>query len=564
MKTNNIMLILLLSAACLSAQADDRSDEEMISIANAALRGENSPARVKSQAGGESVRLVASERTYNVYSTSSNEYVMVSRDTRFAPVLAKAAGDFTGDNHSAAFKWWLSATTKAMEAAIEEGDYSMTSRATNYNLSPVEPMVTTVWGQQTQPYNIYTPIINQTRSAVGCAALTIAEILNYHKYPESADFTGSYSIDGGKTFRTQSVSSTYKWNFKDMYGSYSLDGTSTNMGNASYSPSQGRAIGNLLMDCGYSVDMIYGEESSTESNKVPLAFVDKFGFASEGTHIRWADFYTDEEWANMIHNEFTSGHPVCIFGTDPAGYGHIFIGHGCDENGLIAIEWGWRGIDNGYFAIDQLKPSNYSFTKNVGIVTAHPHKLPTDVFHSTWITERPYSITYNSTANSITIRLVDGIYNFDKDKFTGQIALVMEKTDNGQIGYVSLTNDKDYEFESFNGIAATTTTLTDCVFDANSVYYVYLASKDARDAGWQPLRTIGGAFYYTLRTDSYGNPSFDDDFSFTNGMEDIIAPSSDTNAPTEYFNLNGQAVPSSNKGLTIVRQGMTTRKVLFE
>ena len=564
MKTNNIMLMLLLGSIGLASYAEDRSDDEMQEIANSALRGSDRTKKTKSPAGHK-VSLVASEKTYNVYSSTGGQYVMVSRDDRFAPVLAKANGDFLGDDHSSAFKWWLSATTKAMEQVIEEGDSRQATRAKDWSLSPVEPLMTTIWGQETMPYNVYTPVINQKRSAVGCAALTLAEILNYHKYPESAEFTGSYSIDGGKTFRSQAVSSTYKWNFKDKYGIYSTDGTTENMSNAPYTPSQGRAIGSLLMDCGYAVDMIYGVESSTESDKVPHAFVDKFGFASEGTHIRWADFYTDEEWDNMIHNEFTSGHPICIFGTDPeGGYGHIFVGHGWNEDGLVAIEWGWMGIDNGYFSIDLLKPSKYSFTKNVGIVTAHPHKLPTDTYRSTWITERPYTFVYNSTANSLTIHLADGIYNFDKDKFTGQIALVMENASNGQIGYASLTNDRDYDFDSFTGIGATSTTLSNCSFDANTVYYVYLASKDTRDTEWQPIRTVGGAFYYTLRSDAYGNATFDDNLNFANDVKDVNVPVMDADAPTTYYNLNGQAVPASNKGITIVRQGNKTRKVLFE
>ena len=447
--------------ASVGIKAAERSAAEMQQIALATLQSQNMSGDAAKSSARISLSLVENKNTYSVYANGDNGFVIVSRDDRFTPVLAYSRGKFESDRHSDGFNWWLSATVSSMEAMLASGEVAL-SPAKASSFSVVEPLVTTEWGQETMPYYVYTPEIGSVKCAVGCAALSIAEILNYHKYPESASFSGSYSLDGGNSFRYEPVNSTYTWNFKDRYGQFSKDGTMDDMGYASYSPSEGRAIGSLLRDCGYAVGMIYGAASAAENLSVPRGVVDCFGYATEGTNIYFKDFYSDYEWNNMVHRELASGHPVLLFGTDPNnGYGHIFVGHGWDENGLVAIEWGWMGVDNGYYAMDMLKGSKYGFTYNVGLVTAHPHKLSTDAFKSLWISEKAYQLKYNSNANTLSIVIPEGIYNFDKDTFKGQIGLILEKADNGEVGYSSLTNNQDYSFDAFMGLSATSTQLTD-------------------------------------------------------------------------------------------------------
>lgn len=538
-------------------KAAERSAAEMQQIALATIKAKKVAGAGAMASSRVQLSIVENKNTYAVYANGDNGFVIVSRDDRFTPVLAYANGKFDADRHSEGFKWWLQATVSSMEAMLADGETSQ-APAKASAFSVVQPMVTTEWGQETMPYYVYTPEIGNVKCAVGCAALSIAEILNYHKYPESASFSGSYSVDGGSSYRYETVNSTYTWNFKDRYGQFSKDGTMNDMGYASYSPSEGRAIGSLLRDCGYAVGMIYGAASAAENVSVPRGLVNNFGYATEGTNMYFKDFYSEHEWNTMVHRELASGYPVLLFGTDPNnGYGHIFVGHGWDEDGLVAIEWGWMGVDNGYYAMDLLKGSKYGFTYNVGLVTAHPHKLSTDAFRSNWITEKPYQLKYNANANTLSIVLPEGIYNFDKEKFTGQIALVLEKADNGEVGFISLTNNQDYSFEAFTGLGATSTQLSNCSFDPNTIYYVYLGTKDQRDVEWQPIRTIGGVMYYTLRTDGAGNATFDDDFTIDTAIDGVKAD----NTPQGNIRSYNVAGVKSSKGLVIVKDGKNVRKV---
>ena len=561
MKNKNLIISLLALLAGMNVSAAERSAAEMQKLAFQALKSQNVASTGKRAMQIVDVSLVKTDNTYNVYSNGNSSFVIVSRDDRFTPVLACAKGDFNSTNHSPAFNWWLSATVAGMQEMIDNGEMPAPKRAATY--SEVKPLITTEWGQDTMPFYAYTPEIGNTKCAVGCGALTLAELLNYHKYPSSVDFVGTYSVDNGKTFRSERIINNYTWNFKDRYGQYSTDGSDNLDGYANYSPAEGRRVAELMRDCGYAMKMVYNFNSSSYSNDEACAMVNCFQFPDEGVKLFYRDFYSDEAWEYMIHRELEMGYPVLFFGNDAAtGYGHIFVAHGWDAEGKVAIEWGWAGIDNGFFSMDYLRGSKYNFSYNLGAITAHPHALSSDRFESLFVTTKPYSLKYSPTANTLSISIPGGLYNFEKSKFTGQWGLVLEKEENGEVGYINLTGGQIIEYEFSNGLSATNTTLSNCSFDPNTVYYVYVASKDNRDVEWQPVRTVGGAQYFTLRVDGSGNAVFDDDYKFTSGIGSVKADKA-ANGSTKIYSLDGTLVKGNTKGIKIVKNKNLTRKVYF-
>lgn len=561
MKNKNLIISFLALFASMNVSAAERSAAEMQKLAFQALKSQNVASTGKRAMQIVDVSLVKTDNTYNVYSNGNSSFVIVSRDDRFTPVLACAKGDFNSTNHSPAFNWWLSATVAGMQEMIDNGEVPAPKRAATY--SEVKPLITTEWGQDTMPFYAYTPEIGNTKCAVGCGALTLAELLNYHKYPSSVDFVGTYSVDNGKTFRSERIINNYTWNFKDRYGQYSTDGSDNLDGYANYSPAEGRRVAELMRDCGYAMKMVYNFNSSSYSNDEACAMVNCFQFPDEGVKLFYRDFYSDEAWEYMIHRELEMGYPVLFFGNDAAtGYGHIFVAHGWDAEGKVAIEWGWAGIDNGFYSMDYLRGSKYNFSYNLGAITAHPHALSSDRFESLFVTTKPYSLKYNPTANTLSISIPGGLYNFEKSKFTGEWGLVLEKEENGEVGYINLTGGQILEYEFSNGLSSTNTTLSNCSFDPNTVYYVYVASKDNRDVEWQPVRTVGGAQYFTLRVDGSGNAVFDDDYKFTSGIGSVKADNA-ANGSTKIYSLDGTQVKGNTKGIKIVKNKNLTRKVYF-
>ena len=59
------------------------------------------------------------------------------------------------------------------------------------------------------------------------------------------------------------------------------------------------------------------------------------------------DILPGGEFVQAIYNELSMGCPVFMTGGD-----HAFVYDGYDENGLIHVNWGWAGLDDGYFDIN--------------------------------------------------------------------------------------------------------------------------------------------------------------------------------------------------------------------
>lgn len=58
----------------------------------------------------------------------------------------------------------------------------------------------------------------------------------------------------------------------------------------------------------------------------------------------------------MLINEIESGRPVPYGGVTRRNEGHFFVLDGIDADGLYHVNWGWGGMDNGYFLISSLAP----------------------------------------------------------------------------------------------------------------------------------------------------------------------------------------------------------------
>lgn len=59
------------------------------------------------------------------------------------------------------------------------------------------------------------------------------------------------------------------------------------------------------------------------------------------------DLLPGGEFLQVVYNELSLGCPLFMTGGD-----HAFVYDGYDENGLVHVNWGWGGLDNGYFDIN--------------------------------------------------------------------------------------------------------------------------------------------------------------------------------------------------------------------
>ena len=72
--------------------------------------------------------------------------------------------------------------------------------------------------------------------------------------------------------------------------------------------------------------------------------------------VYYLDYDNEEHFLSIIQEDLLAGRPILVGGKTEKGAGHSFICDGIDEDGLLHINWGWAGANNGYFEITNLTP----------------------------------------------------------------------------------------------------------------------------------------------------------------------------------------------------------------
>lgn len=300
-----------------------------------------------------------------------NGFILTAADDSFAPLLGISDnGDFDIDKAPENFKWLLKTYSEEIEYWL---DYSKktgmslpvysSETAGEFNKYTISPLVTTKWNQDA-PYYDLCPMKNGKRSVTGCVATAMAQVVNYHKYPEKGKGTHSYDWEGTRlTFDYDA--NPFDWdNMLDTY-------TYTN-GKPNFTDKQGLAAANLMLACGIGVNMGYDPEASgAYSENVPNALINYFGFDRSATMLP-RDYFSDEQWDKVIFSELEAGRPVYYAGNDGTA-GHAFVCDGCRGDDFYHINWGWGGSSDGYYRLDSLLPNsqgigggsgNAGFTRN--------------------------------------------------------------------------------------------------------------------------------------------------------------------------------------------------------
>jgi hypothetical protein len=202
----------------------------------------------------------------------------------------------------------------------------------NYQTITYGPLLTTAW-DQVDGYNEALPYMNCTstnngRPRVGCVPLACAQLMKYHKKPSS-----------------------YNW---------------SSMGPGS------SALQNLLKDLGTYLGTGYGcTASGTHEDNITNVLTTHYGYSSctsSGYNY------------NSLYNYISTNKPVIICGQGNDGR-HMWICDGLEltYNGTcvtgntiqttlvtkrLHMNWGWGGVDNGYFLENYFNPPIKGYTLN--------------------------------------------------------------------------------------------------------------------------------------------------------------------------------------------------------
>ena len=430
----------------------------------------------------------------------SGGFVIVAGNHEQPDILGYSLGS-TFDMESAPenFKWW-------MEQYQDNG--TTMRKVTKRFWHDVEPLIKTKWGQE-GPFNGAIPRLEGFQPFVtGCTATAIAQVMNYYKYPQKGVGSNSYDItyNGDEklkvTFSADFEKTKYDWgNMLDDYSN-------------GYTKTQSDAVATLVYHVGVAERTSYSDAdhgSSASPHNGAMAMMEHFDY-DQSMETANRKCFTDEDWEKLIYQELENERPVLYSGRDASNGGHSFIVHGYDaEKGLYAINWGWAGYCDGYYALtgaNSLSPrygdnyvgDRYNYEQTI-YFNIKPNEGGQSVpIISTWDQVLMCTISSNTAINNyeldrtndedVTLRLQFTPWNSGlcSASFLYGIMFINRENghtidpDRGNVGSASLGVNKYYSYRknmSFNT----------SMLQYNGVYEVWPAYSVDNGETWHPMPT---------------------------------------------------------------------------
>lgn len=329
--------------------------------------------------------------------TPVNGFVMVAAASNVPPILGYSTESAFNSNYShTGMNDWVNTISGKIHQAVVQNIAPVTSTTELWSLyrqgqapgvlkaTVVSPLVTCTWNQEndiTGPppyiYNLYCPFNSHDnqRCVTGCVATAMAQIMYYWKYPTTGNGSYSYVCTNSFTGDTSNYG-TLSANFgATTYPWATMPTVLTN----STTATQDSAVDLISYQAGISVAMGYGDDVQGGSASYVFnysnpsaanAFKWYFRYDSVSLQYLYRSSYDSAAWMNLINNELVAGRPFIYTGNDPSDGGHAWVCDGYDAQNLLHMNWGWGGVDNGYYAISYLYTTpdfngNYSTTEAI-------------------------------------------------------------------------------------------------------------------------------------------------------------------------------------------------------
>ena len=488
-----------------------------------------------------------------IFNFSDTGFVIVSANDIVQPILGYSTESlYEPTNQPPAFTEWLNYYGNQISYAINNNiqqTQSVAEQWTNifnndFTLgdktkgSSVAPLTHSKW-DQTQFYNDRCPADAQGpggHTLVGCVATAMGQIMNYYKYPPRGNSSFTYRTTYGKL--TANFGQTL-YNFNNMPDQL----TSANPD-----------VAMLLLDCGISVQMIYGTDgSSTSQTYAQYAFINYFKYSSAAKNITKSNM-SDAAWTDSIKKNLDLKRPVMYggFPQNPDSAGHSFICDGYNTNNYFHFNFGWSGLYNGYFLLTQITPDglNFSYTQ-MAIINIFPD---TKNSYPAYCSNDTTALTGNAGS------IYDGSGPFNNYKNNSYCTWYIHPPTTNQ--NIILTFDEfdteanNYVVTIYNGSSTTDPVLAklsgstipqSIVSKGNEMYIVFTSNDSITGQGFLANYSLSDPIYcqgivnFTAASDTISNGSGNNNYSNNSLCKWLIEPVGATSIQLHFTRFNTEA-----------------------
>lgn len=471
MKRLALLLLPLLGAT--AASADERSLQEKRAAAAAVL----CPKAGATRSAHLRIEPLRTLRAVTVMGDArAGGFAVVANDDAYPAVVGYSTGaPFDADALPCGLAWWLEAMDEALASrAVTASDMSRIAAERGLPAS-VPALVSATWGQYA-PFNQLCPATaSGDLPPCGCVATATAQLMHCHRWPVRG--TGSHAYtwtrDDGRqlTVSADFGATAYAWD--QMLDAYSQ-----------YSPDQAEPVARLVADIGVAVEMQYGPDASgAYISDATRALYQYFGYHGD-SQMRYRYGTDDATWAALVMTELAAGRPILYSGTRPSGASHAFLIDGYDAaTGMVHVNWGWDGGNNGMYNIDLLQPfelasGGYSEDQAMAIGLA---PAGTELGYPAYI----YSSSDGIYADGLSGYFIESVYSGTSRPLRGRLVILMDYPTGWTETIASITTDSlcgDVWLYLTPYVAHDRDTMPDGVYRVRSAFF------DEEQGEWIPIQ----------------------------------------------------------------------------
>lgn len=312
---------------------------------------------------------------YHIVRFEKGGWALISAEDTVDPLLGYSFdSEYKSDGQPEWIKGWLKEYTDQIEIARQTPNLHRHKRwsgdaVTRASEDKIAPLITVNWNQD-DPYNSLCPKVEGGpggRALVGCVAVAMGQALTVVRYPLRGKGTKSYNSPiGGRLSVNFDNEPDYDW-----------DAILSGANNYA-------EVARLLYHCGVLIDMEYGADGSGAiSNNIPGYFRTYYGFPETCVGYSRNNYSGgDDAWHLLLQNELKRGRAIIYSGNEGNQVGHCFNLDGWDGFNMYHVNWGWGGISDGYYTLDNLGdkvqgsyPDNHRAVVGVAPLSEAPYDI---------------------------------------------------------------------------------------------------------------------------------------------------------------------------------------------
>lgn len=362
--------------------------------------------------GGGFVAVAAEDATFPIIGFSAtDELPDVSREGPFYALVAGAAAENCRNTASVR----VASTANPIQSASSIDDLR------------VAPLVESKWDQKDvvgkKVYNYYTP----NGFYCGCVATAMAQIMRFHRYPETAVAPQVFSCStNGLPVELEMKGGAYDWDNMPLVPSSAI------------TDAQREAIGRICYDAGVAMHMDYAKGGSAAAPVISHEILKNvFGYASAESYFPEDGSISEEIVEKAILANIDAGYPVMLgIWEGESGHAVLADGYGFVDDVLYChLNMGWSGISDFWFALPQIDAGVYHFNE-VGVVVynifpdSEGELVTGRVFDPFGAPLANVQVTANMTLTNRTYRQVRSIQTW-RDSFAGMETQTTRTTSTG-------------------------------------------------------------------------------------------------------------------------------------